>query len=409
MSTSALAPLHWWQGADPVIGTEAPLPSRADVVIVGGGYVGGATAYWLTRMGVQPVLVERRAISAGATGRNAGFIAPGLGQAFAEAVERYGRAGAIQRLEFTRRGRDLTRHMIDDLDIDCDLEQSGGLTVAASAAEWSILRASGDALIQAGVPVQVLDRPALADHLLTDVPSVFAGALYNSETMLVNPAKLNNAIVRAARDGGARVFLHTDVLALTDLADGGVMVETSRGEIAASRVVLATNAWSPLLAGFFTGRIRPVRGQMLATEPAPPVFRRAMSMNYGYEYWSQRAGGTIVLGGARWAVAGRDEGYYAEELNPDIQDALYRFLTDTFPALRGVGVARRWSGIMGFSRDGYPYIGPMPGRGRVLVAAGFTGHGGPYFALAGRCLAELIVHGRASEPIDSYALDRGDI
>lgn len=404
---AALAQLHWLRGVDDnIVGTEEPLPKETDVVVVGGGYVGGATAYWLARMDVGAVLIERRGISTGATGRNAGFIAPGLGQPFAETAARYGRDGAIERLNFTRRGRDLALALVEDLGIACDLEMSGGLVLASSPEEWDALRASGAALQQEGFPIAVLSHQELGEHFHAPVPERFPGGLYNPETLLVNPAKLNNGIVREAQRRGARLFLHSEVLSLTDLPDGRVVVETSRGEVTAARVVLATNAWSPLLAGFLKDRITPVRGQIFATEPAPPAFRCAMSTNYGYEYWSQRADGTIVLGGARWAAADRDEGYYAEELNPVIQEALYHFLTTTFPTLAGVPVARRWSGIMGFSRDGYPFIGPLPGRERVLVVAGFTGHGGPYFAIAGRCIAELLVHGRSDEPLRHYALDR---
>jgi gamma-glutamylputrescine oxidase len=238
------------------------------------------------------------------------------------------------------------------------------------------------------------------------VPDLFHGALFNPETMLVNPAKLPYGIMREAVRLGATLYPHTEVTALTDLPDGRIVVETSRGEIVAGRVVLATNAWTPLVAGFLKNLITPVRGQIFATEPAPPAFMRGMSTNYGYEYWSQRADGAVVLGGARWAADDRDEGYYAEELNPAIQSALYTFLTETFPALNGVKLARQWSGIMGFSRDVYPFIGPVPGRERLIAVAGFTGHGGPYAAIAGKCVADLIVRGKSEEPLDHYALDR---
>ncbi|MGH2588532.1 MAG: NAD(P)/FAD-dependent oxidoreductase [Dehalococcoidia bacterium] len=403
----SLADLHWLNAVpEPIVGDDAPLPARAEVVIVGGGYVGGATAYWLATRGIAAVLIERRGISAGATGRNAGFIAPGLGMLFSEAVERYGRGGALDRLNFTRRGRDLALALIDEIGIDCALERSGGLVLAASAEEWASLRASAVALRKAGVPVEVLSRHEIADHLLVPVPALFHGAIYNPETVLVNPALLNAGIIHAAHQRGARLYPHIDVLSLTDQPDGSIIVETTRGEVRAGYVVLATNAWTPLLAGFFKDRITPVRGQIFATAPAPPTFRRGMSTNYGYEYWSQRADGVIVLGGARWATPDRDEGYYADELNSAIQDALERFLTTTFPSLAGVRVARRWSGIMGFSRDGYPFIGSMPGRPHLIVAAGFTGHGGPYFAIAGRCVAELIAGGHSEMPIDNYALDR---
>ena len=406
-STAALGQLHWLSRVqEELVGAEGPLPERADVVIVGGGYVGTATAYWLGTLGVEAVLVERRGIAAGATGRNAGFIAPGLGQPFGETVALYGREAAIERLNFTRRGRDLALSLIQDLDIECELELCGGLTLAASPDEWEALKASGAALGREGFPVETLTREDLRDHLDVPVPERFLGGLYNPETLLVNPAKLSHGIARAAQRLGARLHLSTEVLALTDLPDGRIAVETSRGEVIAGRVVLATNAWAPLLVSFLKDRITPVRGQIFATEPARRAFRRAMSTNYGYEYWSQRADGAIILGGARWSVPDMDVGYYAEEVNPAVHDALYRFLTETFPELRGVHVARRWSGIMGFSRDGYPFIGPVPGRERLLVAAGYTGHGGPYFAIAGKAIAEFIARGRTDEPLHHFSLNR---
>ncbi len=405
-TSAALRDLHWLQGVEPVPGDDGPLPTRAEVVVVGGGYVGSSVACWLAKRGIAAVVLERRGVATGATGRNAGFIAPGLGMAFAEAVQRYGREGAIERLEFTRRGRALALALIDELGIDCDLELQGGLTVASSPEEWAAIRASGAALEREGFPYRLLSREELREHIATELPERFLGALFNPETALVNPAKLSGGVARAAQRLGARIFTGADVFALTDLPDGRIAVETGRGEIVAERVVLATNAWTPLLCGLLQGRIAPVRGQIFATEPAPRVFLRGMSTNWGYEYWSQRSDGAIVLGGARWAVPDRDEGYYAEELRAPIQDALYAFLIGCFPVLAGVRVARRWSGIMGFSADGYPFIGPLPGRERLLVAAGFTGHGGPYWAVAGQCLAELIASGRPDPALRHYAIDR---
>lgn len=405
---AALANLHWHKDIhEEIAGEPGPLPERAEVVVIGGGYMGGSTALWLARNGIEPVVLERRGFSTGATGRNAGFVAPGLGEPFAQGIERWGKAAALERLNFTRRGRDLVITTIKELEIDCDLELAGGLTLASGQREWRLLRNSGEALRAVGLShYEVLTRRGLRDHFHVPVPEGFPGGLYNPETALVNPAKLSNAVLREAQRVGAKLHPYTEVTAITQAADGCEVIDTNKGEIRASRVVLATNAWSPLLAGLLRHRIMPVRGQIFATEPAAPTFMHGMSTNYGYEYWSQRQDGAIILGGARWAVEDRDDGYYAEELRAEIQDALYRFLTERFPTLAGIKIARRWAGIMGFSRDGYPFIGPMPGRERFYVIAGFTGHGGPYSQIAGKCIAELIAHGKTDEPIHHFSLDR---
>ena len=404
----SLQRLHWLRHfADEAFSSpDGPLPTAAEVVVVGGGYMGAATALWLGRLGIESLVVERRAMVSGATARNAGFIAPGLGQPFALALDRYGQSGALERLQFTRRGRDLALAVIAELAVDCDLEAQGGLTIAATAGEWQTLRASGTALWAAGFPIELVEPGDLAAHLHLPPPPTFLGALYNPETVLINPAKLARAMLAEAVRLGAILAPHTEVTSWQAEPGGGFVVETARGVVRARRLVLATNAWTPLLAGALRERVQPVRGQVFATVPAPPAFRRGMSFNEGYEYWSQRADGAIVLGGARWAADDRDEGYYAEDLNPAVQAALYRFLTESFPALAGIPVARAWSGIMGFSRDGYLLIGPMPGVPGLFVVAGFTGHGGPYSVIAGRCIADLIATGRSDQPLQHYALDR---
>lgn len=403
--------LHWLRDLNDadVPAAAGALPARADVVIVGGGYMGCATAMWLARAGVQAVLVERRGIATGASGRNAGFIAPGLGLATPDVIARGGRASALERLRFEWRGRDLVLALVKELATDVELEALGGLTLAASPREWETLVASGADLRREGFPVETLAQAELQDHIAAPVPDTLFGGLFNPETLLVNPARLCRAIAEEAHRQGARLFTNTEVTAIDDAGERSFFVSTSRGITLARHVVVAMNAWTPLVVGLLKDRIRPVRGQMLATAPAPRTFLRAMSANEGYEYWSQRHDGRIVLGGARWAVADRDEGYYAEDVNTTIQSALYQFLTESFPSLAGIPVERRWSGIMGFSRDGFPLIGPLPERPGMFVIAGFTGHGGPYAVIAGQCIADLIRHGKTDEAVHLFALDRATL
>lgn len=141
-SQAALLPpsrarLHWLRElVDSDMPVESgPAPARADVVVIGGGYMGCSTALWLARAGVEVVLIERREIATGASGRNAGFIAPGLGLAAPDVVERSGREHAFDRLRFEWAGRDQALALIKELAVECELEALGGLTIATAQDE----------------------------------------------------------------------------------------------------------------------------------------------------------------------------------------------------------------------------------------------------------------------------------
>jgi gamma-glutamylputrescine oxidase len=163
------------------------------------------------------------------------------------------------------------------------------------------------------------------------------------------------------------------VYALESHADG-VRVRARGGDILAQRVILATNAWTPLLAHEFDGVIHPARGQVLATAPAPTVLHQACYCDEGFEYFQQLADGRFVLGGYR-NLAFAEEATYADRTTPRIQQALDDFLARHFPELATVPVERRWSGTMGFTDDGLPLIGRLKRDDRIAFAAGFNGHG----------------------------------
>jgi glycine/D-amino acid oxidase-like deaminating enzyme len=142
-----------------------------------------------------------------------------------------------------------------------------------------------------------------------------------------------------------------------------------------------------------------VRGQMLATERRQKVMPMAMAANFGYEYWRQTDRGEVVLGGWRWSQREQEIGSLSEELNPEVHAGLAEFLKASFPRLEGIGLRMAWTGPMGFSLDGLPWVGEVPGRQGQFIAAGFTGHG---FGLAWRCtrlLALEMTEGRLQEEL----------
>ena len=171
----------------------------------------------------------------------------------------------------------------------------------------------------------------------------------------------------------------------------GVRVHTPNGTIHAEIAIVCTNAYTKQLFPHITDWIDPVRGQMLTTAPLPKLFPYPIYADHGYDYWRQDRQGRIILGGWRNLDPDGEVGF-DEVLNMDIQQNMTRFL-QMFPSLTELDITHRVSGIMGFSKDGLPILGSIPGYQATLLSAGFTGHGFGFAWLAGEAIAKLALEG----------------
>jgi glycine/D-amino acid oxidase-like deaminating enzyme len=208
----------------------------------------------------------------------------------------------------------------------------------------------------------------------------------------LHPARFVQGAQAAARARGARCFEHSPVLELDAAQPGSVRARTPGGEVHAQLALICTNARAGELLPWYADKVDPVRGQMLATGPAPRIFPQPIYADHGFDYWRQTPDGRIALGGWRNLDPGAEVGL-DDVLHDEIQARMTAFLA-RFPELEGVAVTHRWSGTMGFSRDGLPLIGPAPGAAGALAAVGFTGHGFGFGWLAGEALAALVVDGQ---------------
>src|SRR2546425_10139638 len=251
--------------------------ASADVAIVGAGIAGIATAYHLARAGAKPIVVEARTVAEAASGRNAGFLLAGVAENFAAATRRYGEERALRRGRFTRHNQQLVREVVAREHIECDLAWNGSEQIAGDDEEGGEACASAERLRREGVRVRL-------------VPEERA-AIYEEDGEL-HPVKYVRGLARAAARSGARIFENTRVTAVAP--DG---LGTERGRVRAGAIVVCVNAYSRHLVPL---RVRPVRGQMLATTPvAHRVFDRPAYAHRGYRYWRQRADGRLLLGGWR--------------------------------------------------------------------------------------------------------------
>jgi gamma-glutamylputrescine oxidase len=349
----------------------------ADVAIVGAGVAGIATAYHLTRAGLRTVVVEARTVAEAASGRNAGFLLVGVAENFVAAARRYGEEQALRIWRFTKHNQKLVREAVARERIACDLAWNGSAQIAGDDEEWAEVRESAERLTREGARVRV-------------VPAERA-AIYDEDGEL-HPVRYVRGLARAAIAAGARVHTRTRVTAVS-----AGEVRADRARVTAGAVVVCVNAYSRHLVPL---RVRPVRGQMLATAPVTRrVFERPAYANRGYRYWRQRADGRLLVGGWRDTAANEEVGE-GEGTTPRIQEQLESFLREHCPEAK---VTHRWAGTMGFSHDALPYVGRL--ETGVFVNAGFTGHGMAFAMATGELIADLI-RGKKRNETDLYAPER---
>lgn len=361
---------------------------EADVVVIGAGLCGASAALALAEAGCSVAWLEGRRVSSGASGRNAGFLLQGTAERYSRAIGVMGRvrAQAVHAASLTNHR--MMADTIGRLGIACGYQNRGSLQLAGSVDEERDLLESAEALVADGFRAEVRTGAAL-DSVYRDAG--FGVGVFLPADGELQPASFVRGVAGAAVAAGARLFEDSPVTMLEAPAPGDVRATAPHGSVRASLALVCTNAAAGQLLPWFGDKVDPVRGQMLATAPAPPLFACPVYADHGYDYWRQDEYGRIALGGWRNLDPAGEVGP-EEILHPEIQERMTAFL-QRFPPLRDVAVTHRWSGTMGFSRDGLPIVGPVPGLPGALAAAGFTGHGFGFAFLCGKALADLVLEG----------------
>ncbi len=369
--------LSIWQRSD------KPAERTFDVAVVGGGMLGCSTAYWLRRLRPEwrVAILDANRLAYGASGRNAGFLLQGGAHDYLRDIEAYGQEKARALWHFTRESRERLASELDTRAIQ--LEASGSLTAAGSPEEAERLRESVSFMRADGAPVAFIP-PDETNRRLSS--RGFFGALYVPSGAMVDPV----ALVRRLADESAAAVFEGVAVEETGLSGGDVVLQTPGRTFRARQAVFCLNAYLPRLFPSLERYVRPVRAQMLATEPMLPRWLRSPVYSHdGYFYTRQNRDGTILVGGARHQHE-RDEVGFEDQVTRGVQSDLETYLHYHFPQTGKLAVQSRWTGTMGFSPDGLPSVGELDDVPGSFWAAGFTGHGMSYGFRFGLLLAELL-------------------
>lgn len=370
------------------------------VIVVGGGIVGCATAYFCARDGMQVTLIERETVGYGASGRNVGFL------------WLHCRSAGFA-LDIAKAGRAMYPQLLDELPGGFEYRPSGGLMYFTTPEQGVVFEEFVAARRRDGLDMTLIDG-AEVRRLVPPIRQDVLGASYLADDAQIVTATVVEALARGARAEGATVREGVSVDDLVYSRDRVVGIETSEGRIDGDAVVIATGAWSTgVLAK--VGIDVPIgveRLQMVLTTPQPfwieplvfgPAATRQYELFRDLPSWDpahftiagqdrdglvllpllvQRASGEVCLGCATDYPAGLDASPTLAGL-AQVADGL----TADFPSLRDVPITRTWAGLLPFTSDQAPVIDEVaPG---LFVGAGhvFGNTAGP---VTGKVLSQLI-------------------
>jgi glycine/D-amino acid oxidase-like deaminating enzyme len=391
--------LSFWHDTVPgtlVPGEPLPGDRQADVVIVGAGFTGLWTAYYLAKRDpkLRVMVCEREIAGFGASGRNGGWCSA-LFPASPVKLARLGgtgRTGAMAMRRAMQETVDEVGRVAAAEGIDCHWAKGGTVQLARSAAQLERARAEVAEAREFGAGEDDLRLLGPAEARSIATATDVLGGTYTPHCAAIHPARLARGLAAAVRAAGVEVFERTPVLSISP---GRVV--TALGTVRADFVVRATEGYSPGLPGFQRA-IAPVYSLMIATQPLPAsvwdeigLADRATfgDLRHLIIYGQRTADGRLAFGGrgAPYHLGSAVRPQY--DRVPAVFAALWATLTELFPVLRDARVSHCWGGPLGVPRDWCASVG-LDSATRMAWAGGYVGDGVATTNLAGRTLADLI-------------------
>lgn len=376
-----------WQRAEQV-------EREVDFLVVGAGLAGCTAAYIAKHAHNRDVVItDARDVALGASGRNAGFMISGLDTFYHRAIESYGHEAAREVWAMSERSFGLWREFIASSPFDVPIDNCGSMLLAETPEEAKELELAARALENDGIHIEYFSRDPLGRGYFAGIEQPLDAG--------VQPYLLVKSILAQC---GAELMSNNELYRMEQV-ENFVQVDTRKVKFKAQYVMLCTNAYSPLIDPFFVGKVAPTRAQCLVTEPIDHVPAPYCGYSdYGYMYYRSTFDGRFLLGGGRKDFRNEENDTSEDRITCNVQSFLDDYLKKYFPDVNAP-VAQRWSGIMGFSSDGLPLVGTLPGRSRIGFAVGFTGHGLALAGAAAERAVDRLLNGVSAGAVDIARLE----
>ncbi|XUW91896.1 FAD-binding oxidoreductase [Burkholderia sp. M6-3] len=378
---------YWLDTAPPfVTACEGPVDGLADVVVIGAGFTGLSAALALGKRGASVTVVDAGRVGGGASGRNGGQVNTGVAQDFVALAAQLGieRASACYRAFAD--AVDTVERLIREEQIDCDYMATGKLKLASKPHHLAHLGKTAE-LIRRTVDtdIELIDGERIRSEVQSDS---FHGGLLQRHGGQMHMGKFTVGLAEAAVRRGAKLYENAAVTSI--VKDGGAhRVVTTRGEVRAKQVLIATGPSRHGPFGWYRRRLAPVGSFIVVTEPLPPELlakvlpnRRAYTTTrLMHNYFRVTPDSRLLFGGrARFTASERPSDAKSGRI-------LQQGLAAMFPMLSGARIDYCWGGLVDISADRLPHAGQHDG---IYFSMGYSGHGTQMSTHMGQVMADVM-------------------
>ena len=344
--------------------------SDTDIAIIGSGYTGLCAARILRKNGASVTIFERNTIGWGASSRNGGMATPGLKQGIQKIYKMYGSKLAHEFWKASVDAIDLIEEIVDEHSIDCDWQRNGHASLATKPSHAPRLKQYGSWLekkfghVQNYIPVN-----QIRDEIGSDA---YYGALTDEISGGLHASKYVYGLATTVSNLGVQLCEQTDVLDIEKNDSNYFRLITSKGDVRAKKVIIATNGYTDRLVPRLKPLIFPVGSYIVVTEPLSEDLQNIISPKKRMYYDSK-----WFLNYFRLTPDGRKLWGGRNDLSTDLDlddsaKRLTRELYSILPDLRDIPITHTWTGKLGITFDLMPHIGEKNG---IYYAFGYGGHG----------------------------------
>ncbi|MTW84504.1 FAD-dependent oxidoreductase [Virgibacillus dakarensis] len=379
-----------------------------NVIIIGGGIMGAAIAYYCSKAGLDITVLEKKELASGTSSRCDGNILaidkdPGFDS------------------QMSLKSQQLVHELDKELEISFEYRNPGSILVCENDNELEAAQKWVTQQQEAGLDFKMMDREDLRNESKFFADDLYGGLECKTDST-VNPYMLTYSMFYSAEKSGAKIHTHTEVKNVTKDASGQFVIETDKVTFTANKVINACGVWAPFIGQMLDVDvpIKPRKGQLIVASRQQPVGLRKV-MEFGYlisKFGGERVVDPII---EKYGVAlvfeptesqnfligsSREFNGFDIKVNHDVTKYIAKRAVRFYPKMADMTVIRTYAGLRPWTEDHLPIISHVDEVPGFYIAAGHEGDGISLAAITGKVMQEMISGSETSIPIEPLRYDR---